>query len=192
MGQLKSDFKDPTVKFVTIEKQPQPFPWINVNNETFKPGSIGATSEKTGFMWILDSGEIEFGALKKHYQEYWLKSKNKTMNGRFVIRSLPNIWKSKSIDEGDEIKTGTGAQVNMSWFANPVEPYVLSERAMKNKWMPPNEVPALPKFIRDQIPVQYKYWNLKDRDARKLRDELIIYNKEKKIEFINTEKDGDK
>jgi len=180
---LKKDFEDPNTKFVTIEKHPIPYPWLNVDNETFKAGSLGTTSEKIGFMWILDSGEIEFGALKDYSQEYWLNSKNKLFDGRLIIRSLPNIWKKRSIDSGDELKTGDASQVNMSWFADPSDPYVLSSRAVRKTWMPPNGVPALPAFIRKQISNNFYYWNYKNLKAQKIRNNLVEHNKKDKVVY---------
>lgn len=187
LPELKKNLHDPNIKYIAIKKKPQPYGWLEVDDASFGPGSIGATSERQGFMLIIDSGLIEFGSLKPKFSEYWFKGKKDLFTGRFVVRNLPNIWKKQSIDEGSEIKTGKGLSVNMSTFVDPLDPYVLSSRAVRKKWIPPNGVPALPKFIRDQIPKEYHYWNQTGEKARSVRDALVEYNKKEKIVYKVTE-----
>lgn len=183
MDELKKNLDDPNTKYIAIQKQPQPFPWLNVDHESFEKGILGATSEKRGYMFVLDKGTIEFGALKPHFWEYWLDSKNKLFHGRFVIRELQNIWKQQAIDEDEDIKTGKGHSVNMCWFADINNPYILSSRAVNKNWMPPNGVPALPKKIRDQIESNFHYWNYKDKKAVLIRKNLVTHNRRMKIEY---------
>jgi len=185
LPKLAKDFHDPNSKFIAIKKKIQPYQWINVDNATFAPGEIGTTSKKAGYMHILDFGNVEFGTLKQNFSEYWFTGNKDLFTGKFIIRSLPNIWKKKSIDEGTEIKTGKGSQVLMATFADVNDPYVLSNRAVRKHWMPPDGVPALPTFIRKQILNNFHYWNYKGAKAQKIRDNLVAHNKNEKVVYGN-------
>jgi len=181
---LKKDFENPLNKYVCIQKQPQPFQWIMIDNTTFGSGELGGTSEKSGYMFALDKGLIEYGALKSYFYEYWLHGEKKLMDGRFIVRSLANIWKQRAIDEGDDIKTGKGLKVNMCWFADENDPYVLSDRAVEKGWMPPLHVSALPKYIMSQIKNEFRFWHMDtEESAKKIRHNLIEYNNLNHIKY---------
>ena len=72
-----------------------------------------------------------------------------------------------------------------AWFfikAEDQTPYVLSNRAVDQKWIPPRNISALPEYIRKQIPAKFQYWKLeKDRDRIEIRDQLIKSMKDKDV-----------
>jgi len=137
------------------------------------PGTVGATAELKGRFIIIDKGEVEYGAQKIYYQE-WFKH-GKLLNGKFNLRLLP---RSK-----EWAKAGREHMVWMMFRSKDGElPYVLS-RGAKTGWMPPKGISALPRKIREQIPEEFRYWE-KD-NPKKVRDELVkaIKSKEITIEF---------
>ncbi len=120
-------------------------------------------------MVVLDSGTVEFGALKSYFREYFLHGKH--VPQKLTVRQLPNAWRKKSLHSGEESKTGQGYTVWFT-FASEDDPYVLSKRALEKKWYPPAHVSALPKELRSKIPPQFQYWK-KDKNYHKTRDNLI-------------------
>lgn len=178
LPQAWKDLNDPQTKIVTELKKPEPAEWMTIEAE-FPEGSVGATKYKKGYMIIVDEGEVEFGALKTSYREYFFHGKH--IPPELSVRQLPNIWRQRSLHTGEPEKTGKGYTVWMT-FASKPDPYVLSPRAKKEDWYPPKGISALPKKVRDQIPSEFQYWKKSDqKDAHKLRDELIKEIKAKNI-----------
>jgi len=53
-------------------------------------------------------------------------------------------------------------------------PYVLSERAVQEKWVPPQGFSSLPKDIRGKVPKEYRYWMMEaEKDRIAMRDSLV-------------------
>ena len=140
-------------------KAPEPLEWLDVEG-VVPPGEVGATKEHEGVFSIIDRGELYFGAVKPYFVEMFLHGKRFT--GRWLIRKLPNPWGEHP------------AFVWFIWKPKDQMPYVLSRRAVEKKWLPPKGVSALPPEIREQIPKQYRYWEIDDRKkALQIRDELV-------------------
>jgi len=61
------------------------------------------------------------------------------------------------------------------WVVNVQDstPYVLTEKAVGDEWMPSDGVSALPLKIKEQVPSEYEYWNEAGIDAREMRDSLV-------------------
>jgi len=164
-------------QIVAEKKAPEPFPWLNFEG-VMKRGEVGATKEHEGVFLITASGEVEFGAAKPWFQEYWLHDTKKTYNysGRLVVRLLKNIW-------GPE-RTGRGKFVWMAWFTKDQKPYILSKRAVDIKAMPPQGLSWLPRAMRKKVPESLRYWKVKDKKkARKVRDELSEMYRKGKIQL---------
>lgn len=177
---------DPKKKWVVQTKKKEPYEWLGLDNQTFKPGTVGATKNEFGYMWIIDTGTIEYGAQKAYFNELFCHGTKKwndksIWDGRLIFRALPNVWRKKSLESGEPEKTGKGYLVHMAFFAEP-DPYVLGNRALKENWYPPANISALPKEVRTQIPSEYQYWKIKDQaKAHKTRDELIESIKKKEV-----------
>ncbi|MHA1248756.1 MAG: ATP-dependent DNA ligase [Candidatus Helarchaeota archaeon] len=64
------------------------------------------------------------------------------------------------------------------------EPYVLSKRAVDEGWMPPVGFSALPRYIRRQIPKEYRYWTVGNLEgALTVRNELVELIKKGEIQI---------
>lgn len=151
--------KDPKRKILTQRKAPEPHEWLDYEGEV-PAGAVGATTELEGQFVIMDKGTIEYGAQKTYYHEYFLHGKH--LNGRFFVRRLATRpkWQIKE------------AFAWMTFRGKPMErPYTISKRAVDRGWMPPKEISAIPKEIRQQIPEEYQYW--RKSNSKKVRDDLV-------------------
>ncbi len=87
--------------------------------------------------------------------------------------SKEEIMKAFIIPPGKD--EGLGPE--LGWlFINPDDqiPYVLSDRAIKQNFLPPSTVSALPKHWRSHVPKEIQYWTIKDRTkASEMRKELV-------------------
>lgn len=63
-------------------------------------------------------------------------------------------------------------------------PYVLSDRAVEEKWVSPKGFSALPKEVRNKIPKEFKYWMMEEeKDRLAMRDVLANAIKEEKVKI---------
>lgn len=72
------------------------------------------------------------------------------------------------------------------WFAMKPQdsiPYVLTEKAVVDEWMPPDGVSALPTKIKSQVPSEYAYWDEAGIDARDMRDALVKAIQDSQVTF---------
>ena len=178
---IKAFFSDPNNKALCQTKAPEPHEWMVVERRPLEefieegrvePGEVGATATLPGFFVMIDKGEVEYGAQKQYYHEYWLWGD--VFHGHFIWRLLARTKKWQ--------KAGRRRQIWMCWRAKPdKEPYVLSTRAVKKGWMPPEGHSALPKYIREQIPDHYQYWKYPKAKAKEIRDALVKAIKKKEV-----------
>ena len=129
-------------------KSRQPKEWLKTKGE-IEPGKVGATKELPAKFKILDSGTYEMGAQKPYIIEVFLSGK--IYKGRFIFRKLPTKeeWKDKA-----------GKQPFV-WFAwKPIDqaPYVLSQRSLKQEWVPTKGRSALNSEWENKIPKELKWW----------------------------------
>jgi len=77
--------------------------------------------------------------------------------------------------------------IGARWFAiKPIDqtPYIISDEAVKKKRLPPLGKSALPKKIRNAIPIPLRYWNAKNaKEALLIRDELVELMKKDEIKL---------
>ena len=65
---------------------------------------------------------------------------------------------------------------------NTLEPYILSSRAEEKKKFPPVGISALPKFVKDQVPKEFKYWDCSSAEEMQTRlSSLRIAIKSKEV-----------
>lgn len=161
----------------SVPKEAESKEWLDKEG-IIKPGNIGSTENFPGVLSILDQGEIEYGAQKPFFHEYFLSGKK--IRGRLIFRKLTQKEaESKKADavlspgEKDEKESGE------LWVAmQPIDqtPNVLSVSAIEKNWMPPQGVSALPKNMRDAVPENLRYWTMQDRakalDARRKLSEM--------------------
>jgi len=172
MPLVKDTMSNPMKKFNCGKKAPEPIEWLSYQGMV-QPGEIGATKNEPGFFYIIDSFEVQFGAQKSYFHEYFCN--RKIFKGRLIFRLLKNREEWKKTDEG-----------LMTWMAfNALKsptPYVLSTRAVSKQWVPPVGISALPRNIRTKIPEKFQYWKVKD-NRRQVRDALVAEIKKKLIKL---------
>jgi len=178
-------------------KAVQPAAWLGVEGVTGPWPAPGSTQQFRGVFRIDDAGAVEYGAQKDDSHEYFLHGK---MRGRIVFHRLNRSALKAAVDggqlvpplgaddtyacmgdlekllppsEGDE---GGDAGTAIWTAIKPVDqrPVVLSDGAVKKRWVPPAGVSALPASVRDRVPGGLRYWSETDAAERlAVRDELV-------------------
>jgi len=142
-------------------------------------GGPGATQNFPGVYINLDYGTIEYGAQKSMSHEYFFTG-GKVFDGRYIFRLLRTVDRETEVRkvlreiDGGEVVSVSGEEfesrdkekadqngVKTGWvLIRPKDqtPYVLSSRAQRLDWMPPDGISALPKRIRSEIPKDLTYW----------------------------------
>jgi len=134
----------------------QPKIWLKVEG-VVKPGEVGATKENPGVFYIIDHGQVYFGAQKPYFHEYFIKSDKK--DGvfkkddwtRIIVRAV-NV----NIIDPETKKPKPGKE--LMWrimIPGDQTPYCL-KRGMKKKWVPPkNYIPVPPEWRKGE---EYEKW----------------------------------
>lgn len=164
MPVLEEKLNTPTLRILCGKKEPEPSEWLDYRGMV-EPGEIGATKNEPGFFYIADRFEVEFGAAKSHYHEYFFTD-SKLFGDRFCVRLLENKeeWE----------KTGEGLMAWMGVAPKEKTPYVISRRAVNKKWIPGFGHSALPRKMRAKVPESYKYWKYREQSKqREVRDALV-------------------
>lgn len=78
-------------EILSERKTPQPWEWINVEGKTREPAEegappVGGTRQFPGVFHIVDKGDIEFGAQKPWFHEYFVRGRG--MKYRLILRQL--------------------------------------------------------------------------------------------------------
>lgn len=171
------------------KKAPEPVEWLYLNDYEADPGHVGATPHQKGFILSVDTGEMEHLAKKPYAFEYQFTGK--VLNGRYLFRQFRGII-SRYLPPAENNKTMYEGQSGYIFIrAKDQTPYVLSDRAILLKWLPPEGISALPKVLRNQVPIQLRYWKEpKFEVALQLRHDLRKhFLKEKIIQTIYTTKE---
>lgn len=166
--EMEPILKDPNSKIITQRKAPEPLEWLTYEGEV-PAGAVGATKELEGQFVIMDKGTVEHGAQKSYFHEYWLNG-DRIKKRRFIVRRLATRpkWEMKE------------AFAWMTFFTKPdAMPYVLSNRAVSQGWMPPQGVSALPRSVREQVPSKLQFWRAKNN--KEVRDGLVKAIKKKDV-----------
>jgi hypothetical protein len=159
---IKETLSNPMTKFNGREKELEPIGWIDYEAEV-EPGGIGATKNKEGFLVIIDEFQVQYGASKDDYHEYFVNGK--IFDGRIVAVKIENKAEWEKTDEGI-----------MTWmfFKTKTEiPYVITRRAVKKGWIPEHGFSALPREYRNKVPAVSRWWIAKEKDRLKLRDSYV-------------------
>ncbi|MDP8238352.1 MAG: hypothetical protein P9X24_04625 [Candidatus Hatepunaea meridiana] len=168
---VKKIMADPMKKFNGKPEKRIPAP-----PQVFKLDLLGGGPGKIQprWMWNFDSFNVEFGAIKPYFVE--LFTDGKIADRRIVFRKLENKkeWK----------KTTGGIMTWMMFATKDQTPYVISRRAVTKEWIPEFNHSALPKEIRNKIPMEFQYWRIKgEEDRRKMRDDLVDAIKKKEVKL---------
>lgn len=171
-GKVKWKWPLTETKAQVRKKAPQPPAWLKVQG-VFKPGTVGATKGKTGVIQIIDQGTVELGTRKPWFFEYFVRGTKGVLEGRIIFRLVV-----RQEEQQDQDARTVGFW--LSWVPEDQEPYVISNLARKDEWVPPFGISALPTEWRKKVPSDMKYWKQSSKSKRlEVRDELIDFFKKK-------------
>jgi len=195
-------------EIVARRKAPEPLPWMEVEGVvpagkgTEEGISPGATKNFPGVFIIDGKGKLHFGTQKPHFHEYFLE--DGPIKGRLMFRQLSTEAIEKGFLEEGVVKAMVTVpseeqdfKSELAWFAiqpEDQEPYVLSNRASKQGWIPSKGVSALPLWVKSKIPDEFQYWAHSEEKKRKeVRDALreSIKRDETKVSFEKKAESGD-
>lgn len=163
------------VEVVSERKGLGTFAWIGFEG-VVKPGDVGATKEFPGVFNLVDRGAVQFGAQKPWVHEYFFNSSGKGgLSGRYIFRQL----RAEALQRRKQFVVPPAAEAEFreeaAWFfikAVDQTPYVLSNRAVSDAWLPPKGVSALPRDVRKRVPLDLRYWETSGKEALERRREL--------------------
>ncbi len=172
-------------KNIVEQKTEQDESWFHETHRIIPPGFIGATKEEWGAIVSFDKGEIEFGTMKTDYHEMWLKSDSGLFTGKIVVTWLPREQVEKDLEDSGLGKKGL---VGFLFSTKSTQPYVLSQRAIKEDFMPPSGESFLPSSFEGLVPGELKFWKLDNKKEK--RNELADWCKEH-IQFYERSNEKD-
>ncbi len=155
------------------KKSLSPNAWLEVEGVA-TPGEAGSTENLPGVFQIVDKGTVEVLAQRPDLHEYRPHSERRKggFSYRILFRLMPAA-EAKSDGIGAEFEKGE----NPAWLLikpDDPTPYVLSERAVEEGWLPPKGFSALPHEMREEVPEEYRYWTRdEEADRKKARDALV-------------------
>lgn len=136
------------MKIVCQKKPPHPKSQLNFEG-VFPKGEAGATKEFPGIAIIKDKGWYESGVQKPLYQEYFIHGNR--LKGIYVFRKVP-------IDGFKPEKEVNKEAVWFFWKKKNQVPYLLTNRAVATKTIPPEGESWLPSEIEKRIPENMHWW----------------------------------
>jgi hypothetical protein len=166
------------VEILSIPKEPEPRAWLDFEG-VIEPGNVGATAQFPGVLRIVDKGVCEYGAQKSNFHEYFPRS-NRNEGGlhyRIIFKHL-------------RLPARDGQDERDVWLLiKPVNqtPYVISNRAVEEEWVPSRGFSCLPEVIRKQVPKEYRYWEAQD-GRRATRDALVAAIKQGEVSLPGIQK----
>jgi len=199
-----------SVSILSEQKQPEPMQMLTFEG-VIPENNVGSTTNFPGVILIIDKGNLEFGAQRQDFHEYFVHGQ--ALNYRVIYRKL-DLPQRKSAEllrwlcENDidllksDLQTdidsffamtlykAVGGEDTLSkgWLMIKPEdqtPYALTQKSIDHELKLPKNTSALPEKVKSQIPDDHKYWNADDTFAA--RAELIdaIAKQEIKIQFEN-------
>ena len=143
-----------------VPKKRQPVEWLHMEGEAIEPGEVGATTNLPGFIVEIPGGPdfAELGIQGPAFHEYFLTGGSKLI-GRLMFRQLPGR------DGGDPFWRAIVSKEHL--------PSVLDRRAVRTKAMPPDGYSWIPTSLERVTPKEFRYWEHKGEEARKIRDALV-------------------
>lgn len=169
-------------KIFCVKKGKEPYEWLDVEGVT-KPREIepepGGSRFYPGIFVKVDEGVYYQGANKPYFKEFFLEGKK--WKDRFVFRLVAGL-------------KGTKAVANwLYWKPDSQSPYVLSSRAIKDNWFPPEGESAMSPEWERKLPSELQFWKVdksKRAEVRKLARKYLLQKKtlsaESSAEFILT------
>lgn len=161
-GTYNKDFQAPEGIQATAKGR-MPVSWLHVQGEFIEPGEVGATRNLPGvIVEVPDAPEfVELGMQKPWFHEYFLTG-GKKMAGRLMCRLIARSRQSE-----------TDQPFWRCILSKEFLPSVLGRRAMNTGAMPPDGWSWMPVSLERQAPAEFRYWEKKGDEARKVRNALI-------------------
>ena len=137
---------------------------------------VGATRAYPGVFAILDEGTYTLGARKVWFYEYFIEHGNvlaeriafrlvaraRTIEKAILMKRFGALILPPSEDEA------RGPDPGYWIFTTPEpRPYVLSNEAISEGWLPPYGVAALPQKLQKSAPTDMRFWEKKSLEDRK-------------------------
>jgi len=159
-GRYNKDMVAPEGIQATPKKR-QPVEWLHVTGEHIEPGEVGATTNLPGIIVEVPGGPefVELGVQKAWFHEYFLTGGDKLI-GRLMFRQLPQSSQSDQ-------------PFWRAIMSKEFLPSVLDRRAVNTKSMPPDGYSWIPVSLERVTPKEFRYWEHKGEEARKIRDALV-------------------
>jgi len=156
---------------------------------------VGATRSFPGVFHKVEDGSYILGARKPWFFEYFVE-RGRFFNGRLVFRFVRKAQKASwdALKAGDLAPDGSivlppgegeGTLREPGYWLfmtlddeDVIKPYVLSDEAIEDGWLPPPGVAALPQDFIGATPRSLRYWTMDREDALEARRELAAYFEE--------------
>jgi hypothetical protein len=155
-------------KMLAVPKTRQPLPWLEVSDRVIKPGELGATERETGVLVAVDRPKWEQGVVKPYFKEVFLTG-GKKLSGVLFFRKL--VGRGEDDDSGR--RTAEGETFWTAHLSKDALPSILSTRAVERGDMPPDGRSWIPRSLEAVTPKEFRYWEKKGVEARKVRDALV-------------------
>jgi len=163
----RPDFYSWDRKHVFVPKAMQDTSWFEQPYTVIPPGFVGGSKYEWSVLAPFDSGEIEFGVIKEDYMELFVYSNEGFYTGKLSLVFLPREQVEASLPyTEDEAKLGKEIWVGFIFTTRSALPYMLSDRAVEEDYIPEKGVSSLPKAVRDKLPKDCQYWIDADRNKR--------------------------
>jgi hypothetical protein len=168
-------------------KSRQPAEWINVDAREFKPGTVGATPEEVGVMVRVEKPNVEWGLQKPWFHEYFFSGSD--TSGIIYFRQLVSDAKPADAEVEAGRLSPEGSTFWTMQMSKTALPSVLKKHAVDQKNMPPDGISAIPKTLEAATPKQFRYWEAKGEEARKIRDDLVAskWFTEENVQIVDNE-----
>jgi len=159
---IENSLKDPEKSFLSIEKEGLSFrKWLDFEGVFDK--SMKPDEDPYGYYVKFDEGWWEPGVLLKDKHELFFHAKyGRIPDTKFVERI-----------RGSTKKTIEGS-AKWEFASSYNNPFVLSEEAVRNKWIPPFMQSALPSKAEEATPGQFRYWTLENEEKRRYVRSVLI------------------
>lgn len=148
-----------TGQYLSIPKDPHPRMWLDTEG-VVEPGGFGATENLPAVFNPLFRGEYNVGARRETVWEVFVDSEkvaHPQMEGNSLSGKARLLWFPVE-QEGD-----VGWMMSLS---DSQLPYVLSDTARGEDWVPPEGWSGLPTELEQVIEDELKYWESSDEQAR--------------------------
>jgi len=152
-------------------KMRQPKVWLNVSDETFEPGSVGATRNFPAVWLEIDRPKVEFGQQSPRFHEYFITD-SKLRDGIWFFRQLVGETPPGTVREEEEGKVTPAGETFWKFAAaKSMLPSVLKPRTAERGTMPPAGWSWIPQSLERDVPQEFRYWE-KRSHAKQTRDAL--------------------